>query len=84
MNGSRYDLLGKLQTHKRPVSDLAWNLSDPQIIGTCSADGYIFLWDLRDMKKPTRFFKTFTGNVTIKKFLRKLIFCGSSFTYQME
>jgi WD40 repeat protein len=43
-----------LQTHQRPVADLSWSLSDPNVLATCSADTYINLWDFRDTRRPVR------------------------------
>ncbi len=56
-------MLGKTVAHRRPVSDITW--SQEKILGTCSPDGYICLWDLRDLKKPVKGYKTFIGNVIV-------------------
>jgi WD40 repeat protein len=61
--GSRCDMVGKFQTHKRIVCDVGWNYGNPNLLATCAADNYVFIWDLRDTTKPMRFFKSFTGSL---------------------
>lgn len=54
VDDKRSAMHSSLQTHQRPVSDMSWSLSDPNVLATCSADTYINLWDFRDTRRPTR------------------------------
>ena len=49
--------------HKRAVNDLAWSKHSPQTLATCSSDGHIFTWDVRDPRRPSGFFSTATNGV---------------------
>lgn len=44
--------LQDLRAHTRAVSCLNWSRFNPRLLATCSYDSYIYLWDLRDCKKP--------------------------------
>ncbi|XP_046843547.1 GATOR complex protein WDR59-like [Xenia sp. Carnegie-2017] len=44
--------LQDLRAHTRSVSCLNWSRFDPRLLATCSFDSFIYLWDLRDSRKP--------------------------------
>eukprot|EP01119_Soliformovum_irregulare_P012835 TRINITY_DN3352_c0_g1_i5.p1 TRINITY_DN3352_c0_g1~~TRINITY_DN3352_c0_g1_i5.p1 ORF type:complete len:564 (+),score=121.30 TRINITY_DN3352_c0_g1_i5:92-1783(+) len=52
-NTSSFTLNSKVSAHTRPVSDFAWNPFEPHLMATCSADGNVCIWDLRDLKKSS-------------------------------
>jgi WD40 repeat protein len=54
LNDERFALQAQLQAHRRPIHDLNWNTFEPNLLTTASLDGYIFLWDTRDLKKPAK------------------------------
>ena len=41
-----------VRAHTRVVTDLAWHTYDSQLLATSSADNYIYLWDMRDLRRP--------------------------------
>nr|CAD7194662.1 unnamed protein product [Timema douglasi] len=42
-----------LRSHTRVVTDLNWHRFDPNILATCSIDTFIYLWDIRDLRRPS-------------------------------
>ena len=42
---------GKLQSHRRSITDLDWHWSEP-LLATCSVDTNVSLWDLREPRRP--------------------------------
>nr|NP_001037822.1 uncharacterized protein LOC723798 [Ciona intestinalis]BAE93319.1 zinc finger protein [Ciona intestinalis] len=43
--------LATLQGHMRSISDADWSFTEPNILATCSLDGYIYVWDMRETKR---------------------------------
>uniref|UniRef100_A0A667XP97 WD repeat domain 59 n=1 Tax=Myripristis murdjan TaxID=586833 RepID=A0A667XP97_9TELE len=43
-----------LQGHTRVISDLDWSWFEPEYLVTSSVDTYIYIWDTRDTRKPTK------------------------------
>ena len=41
-----------LCAHTRVITDMAWHTHDRQLLATSSADNYIYLWDMRDLRRP--------------------------------
>lgn len=41
-----------LRAHTRAISDLNWSNFEPNLLATCSYDSYIYIWDIRDCRKP--------------------------------
>ncbi|GAB6032166.1 hypothetical protein CHUAL_010817 [Chamberlinius hualienensis] len=41
-----------LKYHTRAISDLQWSLYDAYRLATCSVDKFVYIWDIRDSKKP--------------------------------
>ncbi|XP_043237262.1 GATOR complex protein WDR59-like isoform X1 [Amphibalanus amphitrite] len=42
---------GKLQSHRRTITDLDWHWSEP-LLATCSVDTNVHLWDVREPRRP--------------------------------
>ncbi|XP_063468493.1 GATOR2 complex protein WDR59 isoform X6 [Symphalangus syndactylus] len=42
-----------LQGHTRVISDLDWAVFEPDLLVTSSVDTYIYIWDIKDTRKPT-------------------------------
>ncbi|XP_077975769.1 GATOR2 complex protein WDR59-like [Styela clava] len=45
-------LLATLRGHTRVISDVDWCPCDDNLLATCSIDTYIYVWDIRDTKRP--------------------------------
>ncbi|CAK8685131.1 unnamed protein product [Clavelina lepadiformis] len=52
--------------HTRVVSDADWSRCAPDVFATCSLDNYIYLWDIRDYKKPKLATSTIAGASQVK------------------
>lgn len=55
-----------LRGHTRSISDLNWSWFDPQLLATCAMDQYIYIWDLRDAKKPASSLQAIVGASQVK------------------
>ncbi|XP_041375687.1 GATOR complex protein WDR59-like isoform X2 [Gigantopelta aegis] len=55
-----------LKAHTRTVSDVDWSPFDVNVIASCSVDTFIYLWDIRDPKKPTSSFQAVAGAYQVK------------------
>ena len=54
----KIDHLSSLQSHTRAITDLDWSPFDCNLLLTCSADGYAYLWDTRIGSSPVQIFET--------------------------
>lgn len=45
--------INTLKAHTRVITDLNWHQIDPNIIASCSVDTFIYVWDLRDTRRPS-------------------------------
>ena len=73
VNDKRSALQATLSPHSRPVADLCWALSDPNVLATCSADMYVILSDVRAPKSPVKLkaFCAWTAGATMVKWNRR-------------
>ncbi|ELT94839.1 hypothetical protein CAPTEDRAFT_124558 [Capitella teleta] len=55
-----------LKAHTRVISDMDWSPKEPTIIATCSVDTYTFLWDTRDVRKPSVALQAVAGASQVK------------------
>ncbi|XP_043937539.1 GATOR complex protein WDR59 [Protopterus annectens] len=55
-----------LQGHTRVVSDLDWSWYEPDLLVTSSVDTYIYIWDIRDTRKPTVSLSAVAGASQVK------------------
>ncbi|XP_028513190.1 GATOR complex protein WDR59 [Exaiptasia diaphana] len=55
-----------LRAHTRAISDVNWSWYDPQLLSTCSVDQFVYIWDLRDGKKPATSLQTVVGASQVK------------------
>ncbi|CAH3138838.1 unnamed protein product [Porites lobata] len=55
-----------LRGHTRSISDLNWSWFDPHLLSTCSMDQFIYIWDLRDRKKPASSLQAIVGASQVK------------------
>ncbi|XP_022914138.1 GATOR2 complex protein WDR59 isoform X2 [Onthophagus taurus] len=42
-----------LRAHTRVITGLNWHRSDPNILASCSVDTFIYIWDIRDSRRPS-------------------------------
>ncbi|NXX84351.1 WDR59 protein, partial [Urocolius indicus] len=55
-----------LQGHTRVISDLDWAVFDPDLLVTSSVDTYIYIWDIKDTRKPTVSLSAVAGASQVK------------------
>lgn len=56
-----------LQGHNRAITDLNFSAHHPDLLSTCSVDGYVHCWDLRRPRQPTvTFCDWFSGATQVK------------------
>ncbi|XP_022243769.1 GATOR complex protein WDR59-like, partial [Limulus polyphemus] len=55
-----------LRHHTRTISDINWAVFDPNVLATASIDTFIYLWDIRDPRKPIASFSTVAGASQVK------------------
>ncbi|XP_035678671.1 GATOR complex protein WDR59-like isoform X2 [Branchiostoma floridae] len=55
-----------LKGHTRVISDVDWSMSDANTMATCSVDTYIYLWDIRDPRKPSLAYNAVAGASQVK------------------
>lgn len=55
-----------LRGHTRAISDLNWSWFDPHLLSTCSMDQFIYIWDLREGKKPASSLQAIVGASQVK------------------
>ncbi|XP_065174930.1 GATOR2 complex protein WDR59-like isoform X1 [Sycon ciliatum] len=55
-----------LRAHTLRVSDLCWSPTEPHLFASCSMDAFVYIWDLRDARKPCTAMKTIAGSSQVK------------------
>ncbi|CAM1501824.1 Fc.00g038080.m01.CDS01 [Cosmosporella sp. VM-42] len=56
-----------LQGHSRAITDVNWSAHHPDLLATCSVDGYVHSWDLRKPRQPVlTFCDWFAGAAQVK------------------
>ena len=55
-----------LRAHTRIITDLAWHTHNKDLVATSATDAYIYLWDLRDYRRPTVALQAVAGAVKVK------------------
>ena len=50
-----------LRAHTRAVTDLSWHTFDKNILATSAADTFIYLWDMRDLRRPKHSLQAVAG-----------------------
>ncbi|XP_014392286.1 PREDICTED: WD repeat-containing protein 59 [Myotis brandtii] len=55
-----------LQGHTRVISDLDWAVFEPDLLVTSSVDTYIYIWDIKDTRKPTIALSAVAGASQVK------------------
>lgn len=55
-----------LQGHTRVISDLDWAVFEPDLLVTSSVDTYIYIWDIKDTRKPTVALSAVAGASQVK------------------
>ncbi|GFO43349.1 WD repeat-containing protein 59 [Plakobranchus ocellatus] len=58
--------LCSMKAHSRTVSDIDWSPFDVNVVASCSVDTFTYFWDVRDAKKPVKYFQTVTGAYQVK------------------
>lgn len=73
VNDKRSALQATFSPHSRPIADLCWALSDPNVLATCSADMYVILSDVRVPKSPVKLkaFCAWTAGASMVKWNRR-------------
>lgn len=59
-----------LQGHSRAITDINFSAHHPDILATCSVDGFVHHWDLRRPRQPTTTFCDWFAGATQVKFNR--------------
>ncbi|KAI1631274.1 hypothetical protein F4809DRAFT_181279 [Biscogniauxia mediterranea] len=60
-----------LQGHSRAITDINFSAHHPDILATCSVDGYVHSWDLRKPRQPVLTFCDWFAGATQVKFNRR-------------
>lgn len=60
-----------LHGHSRAITDINFSAHHPDILATCSVDGYVHYWDLRKPKQPVLTFCDWFAGATQVKFNRQ-------------
>ncbi|XP_073411060.1 GATOR2 complex protein WDR59 isoform X2 [Dendrobates tinctorius] len=60
------DIATSLQGHTRVISDLDWSVYEPEILVTSSIDTYIYIWDIKDTRKPAVSLSAVAGASQVK------------------
>lgn len=60
-----------LQGHSRAITDINFSAHHPDILGTCSVDGYVHSWDLRRPRQPVLTFCDWFAGATQVKYSRQ-------------
>ncbi|KAJ4316532.1 hypothetical protein N0V84_007811 [Fusarium piperis] len=60
-----------LQGHSRAITDVNWSAHHPDLLSTCSVDGYIHAWDLRRPRQPVLTFCDWTAGASQVKYCRQ-------------
>ncbi|XP_035229599.1 GATOR complex protein WDR59-like [Stegodyphus dumicola] len=55
-----------LKSHTRAISDLNWSIFDSHVLATASIDTFIYLWDIRDSRKPSISLSAVAGASQVK------------------
>nr|XP_006825086.1 PREDICTED: WD repeat-containing protein 59-like [Saccoglossus kowalevskii] len=58
--------IASLKAHTRVISDVNWSCFDSNMLATCSVDTYIYLWDIRDSRKPASALSAVAGAAQVK------------------
>ena len=64
--GAELVLDTSLRAHTRAVTDLSWHTFDSQILATSAADTFIYLWDMRDLRRPKQSLSAVAGAAKIQ------------------
>ncbi|KAH7642410.1 wd repeat-containing protein 59-like protein [Dermatophagoides farinae] len=59
-------LMHTLSGHTRTITDLNWSYKEPTILASSSFDNYIYIWDLRETRKPIYLMHSISGASQIK------------------
>ncbi|UKZ95416.1 uncharacterized protein TrAFT101_010261 [Trichoderma asperellum] len=60
-----------LQGHTRAITDVNFSAHHPDLLATCSVDGYVHWWDLRRPRQPVLTFCDFFAGATQVKYNRR-------------
>ncbi|XP_075694474.1 GATOR2 complex protein WDR59 isoform X2 [Rhinoderma darwinii] len=60
------DIATSLQGHTRVISDLDWSVFEPDMLVTSSIDTYIYIWDVKDTRKPAVSLSAVAGASQVK------------------
>ncbi|GLG98684.1 GATOR complex protein WDR59 [Gryllus bimaculatus] len=55
-----------LRSHTRVVSDLNWHRFDPNLVASCSIDTFIYVWDVRDQRRPVLSLSAVAGATQVR------------------
>jgi len=64
--GSQLVLDTPLRSHTRVVTDLSWHWFDTNLLATSSTDNHIYIWDRRDLRKPSQVLQSLAGATKIQ------------------
>lgn len=60
-----------LQAHNRAITDINFSAHHPDLLATCSVDGYVYCWDLRRPRQPVLGFCDWFAGATQVKYNRQ-------------
>ena len=55
-----------LRAHTRVITDISWHTFNKNILATSAADTFIYLWDIRDLRRPQDGLKAVAGAAKIQ------------------
>lgn len=64
--GSELVLDTPLRSHTRVVTDISWHWFDTNLLATSSTDNHIYIWDRRDLRKPSQVLQSLAGATKIQ------------------
>jgi len=64
--GSELVVDTSLRAHTRAVTDLSWHTYNKNLLATSAADTFIYLWDMRDLRRPMQGLQAVAGAAKVQ------------------
>jgi WD40 repeat protein len=66
----RNTLVHSFKAHSRPVSDVGWSFTDPNLLASCAMDSFINVWDIRETRRAKTYFKAVVAGASLVQWNR--------------